>query len=64
MHSYRKRVLVIGASGMLGSTLFRAFSRDPDLLTFGSVREASAKRHFAPELHDALIPNVHLDGES
>ncbi len=64
MHSYRKRVLVIGASGMLGSTLFRAFSRDPDLLTLGSVREGSAKRHFAPELHDALIPNVHLDGES
>ena len=64
MHNYRKRVLVLGASGMLGSTLFRAFSRDPDLLTFGSVREANAKRHFAPELHDSLIQNVHLDGES
>lgn len=49
---------------MLGSTLFRAFSRDPEFQTFGSVREASAKRHFATELHDALIPNVHLDGES
>ena len=64
MHNFRKRVLVLGASGMLGSTLFRAFSRDPELQTFGSIREASAKRHFAPELHDALIPNVHLDGES
>lgn len=64
MDNSGKRILVLGASGMLGSTLFRAFSRDPDLLTFGSVREASAKRHFAPELHDALIPNVHLDGES
>lgn len=49
---------------MLGSTLFRAFSRDPHFETFGSIREASAKRHFVPELHDALIPNVHLDGES
>lgn len=64
MHSPRKRVLVLGASGMLGSTLFRAFSRDPELQTFGSVREASAKRHFAPKLRDALIANVHLDGES
>lgn len=64
MHNSGKRILVLGATGMLGSTLFRAFSRDPDLLTYGSVREASAKRHFAPELHDALIPNVHLDGES
>lgn len=64
MHNSRTRLLVLGASGMLGSTLFRAFSRDPELLTFGSLREASAKRHFAPELHDALIPDVHLNGES
>lgn len=64
MHNSRKRVLVLGASGMLGSTLFRAFSRDPDLQTFGAVREANTKRHFAPVLHDALIPNVRLDGES
>ncbi len=64
MHHSRKRILVLGASGMLGSTLFRAFSRDPELQTFGSVREGSAKRYFASELHDALIPNVHLDGES
>lgn len=64
MHSSRTRVLVLGATGMLGSTLFRAFSRDSEFQTFGSIREASAKRHFAPELHDGLIPNVHLDGES
>lgn len=64
MHNSRKRVLVLGASGMLGSSLYRAFSIDPEFQTFGSVREASAKRHFAPELHDALIPNVHLGGES
>lgn len=64
MQNDKTRVLVLGASGMLGSTLFRAFSRDPELQTFGSVREASANRHFVPELHDALIPNVHLDGES
>lgn len=64
MHNSGIRILVLGASGMLGSTLFRAFSRDPDLLTFGSVREASAKRYFVPALHDSLIPNVHLDGES
>ena len=64
MHKSKTRVLVLGASGMLGSTLFRAFSRSPYFLTFGSIREASAKRYFVPELHDALIPNVYLDGES
>lgn len=60
----KKRVLVLGASGMLGSTLFRAFFRDPEFETFGSIREASAMRHFAPELHRALIPNVYLEGET
>lgn len=64
MHNSRTRVLVLGASGMLGSTLFRAFSRDPEFHTFGSIREANAKRYFVPALHDSLIPNVHLDGES
>lgn len=64
MHNFKTRVLVLGASGMLGSTLFRAYCRDPLFQTFGSIREASAKQYFAPKLHDALIPNVHLDGES
>lgn len=64
MHNSKTRVLVLGASGMLGSTFFRAFSRNLQFETFGSLREASAKRYFVPELHDGLIPNVHLDGES
>lgn len=64
MGNYKTRLLVLGASGMLGSTLFRAFSRDPLFQTFGSIREADAKQYFKPKLHDALIPNVYLDGES
>ena len=64
MHNSRIRVLVLGASGMLGSTLFRAFSRDSELQTFGSVREASAKRHFIPDLQASLILTANLDGES
>lgn len=58
------RVLVFGATGMLGSTLFRAFSSDQRLETFGTIRDAGGARHFAPELRDALIPNVHLEGET
>lgn len=64
MHNAKTRVLVLGASGMLGSSMFRALSRDPTLETFGSIREANARQHFVPELHDALIPNVNLNGES
>lgn len=64
MNKTRARVLVLGGTGMLGSTLFRTFSKDPQFVTFGSIRDPSAKQYFASELHDALIPNVHLDGES
>lgn len=64
MDNSKIRILVLGASGMLGSTLFRSFSRDSKFETFGSIREASTKRYFVPELHNALIPNVHLHGES
>lgn len=58
------RVLVLGATGMLGSTLFRAFSADPAFDTYGTMRDASGARHFAPDLRDALIPSVHLEGEA
>lgn len=60
----RLRVLVLGATGMLGSTIFRNFSADSSLATFGTMREPGGARHFAPELRDALIPNVHLEGET
>jgi dTDP-4-dehydrorhamnose reductase len=59
----KTKILVLGASGMLGSTLFRAFNRDQQFDTFGSIREVNAKRFFLPELHDAIIPNVCVDGE-
>lgn len=64
MSNSKIRVLVLGASGMLGSTLFRFFSSDSQFETFGTIREVSAKKQFSQELNDALIDNVHLDGES
>ncbi|UPH70233.1 SDR family oxidoreductase [Abyssibius alkaniclasticus] len=58
------RILIVGATGMLGSTLFRAFSADQSFETFGTIRGAGGAKHFAPELRDALIPNIHLEGET
>ena len=64
MDKRKTRILVLGASGMLGSSLFRAFCQDPHFATFGSIRLASAAQYFPPEFHDFLLPNVHLEGES
>jgi len=58
------RVLVFGATGMLGSTIFRDFSKHADYQTFGTVRSASGRAHFVPELQDRLITDVHLDSEA
>lgn len=64
MKKQKLRVLVFGATGMLGATLFRAFSEDPTLEAFGTIRSASGAQHFEPELRDALIPNIDLKGEN
>lgn len=60
----RQRVLVLGATGMLGSTFFRAFSADPGLETWGTMRDGVGARHFAPALHERLISNVPVEGET
>lgn len=60
----KKRVLIFGATGMLGSTLFRTFSADETLTTFGTIRSANGANQFAPELRGSLITDVNLDGES
>jgi dTDP-4-dehydrorhamnose reductase len=60
---HQKRVLVFGASGMLGSTIFRALSADAKLSVFGTVRGSRVPEQFSPELSDKVIPNVHMEGE-
>jgi dTDP-4-dehydrorhamnose reductase len=49
---------------MLGATLFRSFSADESLETFGTIRSAEGANRFAPELRGSLIPSVSLEGES
>ncbi|WP_431881153.1 dTDP-4-dehydrorhamnose reductase family protein [Micromonospora chalcea] len=43
------RLLVLGATGMLGHTLMRELSRDPDLDMRGCARDGAAVRAFFPE---------------
>lgn len=60
----KTRVLVLGVTGMLGSTLFRAFSHDPALETYGTMRDTAGARHFPKSLHGNLIPNIMLEAEN
>lgn len=55
------RVLVIGASGMIGSTVLRVLSEKKDWEVFGSVRDASIKRFFSATIAERLMANVDVE---
>lgn len=55
------RVLVLGASGMLGNAVFRLFAQSPSFLTMGSLRSTNLLRYLAKELHDRVICGVDVE---
>jgi len=52
------RVLILGASGMLGSAVLDVFSQDQCLETFGTLRSANSLKYFPESLHPRLITNI------
>ncbi len=56
-----KRVLVLGANGMLGNAVFRLFAASPGYRVFGSVRSSAALRHIPNELHSCVITGVDVE---
>jgi dTDP-4-dehydrorhamnose reductase len=53
-----KRVLVIGASGMLGNAVLRLFSQSPGYEALGSVRSSAAQTLLPNDLRSYLIPGI------
>lgn len=51
-------VLILGVTGMLGSAVFRVFSADPHHETWGTLRSASALRHFPEQSRPHLLVGV------
>jgi len=56
-----KRVLVIGASGMLGNAVFRLFSQSPGYVAFGSVRSSATRRLLPDDLQANVITGVDVE---
>lgn len=52
------RVLVLGAKGMIGHTVFAAFNGDPEFEAWGTLRDASGRRWFHEKCHGRLIAGV------
>lgn len=56
-----KRILVIGASGMLGNAVLRLFSQSTGYEVFGSVRSFAARRLLSESLRETVITGVDVD---
>ena len=55
INNQKLSVLVLGASGMLGSTLFRLLSQSDMLDTFGTVRSTGALEQLPVALHKDIV---------
>ena len=55
------KVLVVGASGMIGSTVMRVLSEKSDWQVFGTVRDASVKRFFSVAIGECLVAGVDVE---
>jgi len=55
------RILVLGASGMLGNAMFRVMAHGGHHEVFGSARSASVKKFFAREVADNIITGIDVE---
>ena len=58
-----KKILVLGAAGMLGSAVFRYFYNDLGFETSGTVRSPSNLLHFSEAQRSNLICNVDIQSQ-
>lgn len=55
------RVLVLGASGMIGSAMFRVLSEQQDWSVFGTLRSGDVKQFFCSQINNNLLTCVDVD---
>ncbi len=55
------KILVIGATGMLGYSLFSNLSENKSLDVYGTVRAIAGKEHFYKKTEDKLFQNVDVE---
>ncbi|MEP7294588.1 MAG: SDR family oxidoreductase [Burkholderiales bacterium] len=55
------KVLVLGASGMLGNAVLRLFAQSPGHIVVGSARSAGVLRHLPRALHEHVICGVDVE---
>ena len=57
------RILVLGASGMLGNAMFRVLGRYGDLDVFGTARSSAVQRYFPAKMAERLLGGVDIENQ-
>lgn len=57
------KVLVLGASGMLGNAMLRTLGEGAGLDVYGTARSGSVRRYFSPELGDRILTGVDVENQ-
>ena len=52
------KILVLGASGMIGSAFFKVLSQAGNLDVYGTVRDSSVSKYFSDDVVDKLITGI------
>lgn len=55
------KILVLGASGMLGNAMLRVLSENTDHDVWGTARSAAVKQHFASPLAEKIVVGVDVE---
>lgn len=55
------KILVLGASGMLGNAMLRVLSERSEWQVYGTVRSEGSKKYFSPEIAQKLIVGVDVE---
>jgi dTDP-4-dehydrorhamnose reductase len=55
------RILVLGASGMLGNAMIRVLSEKAGWQVYGTLRSESAKRFFSADIAERLLPGIDVE---
>jgi dTDP-4-dehydrorhamnose reductase len=55
------KILILGASGMLGNAIFRYFSEDKSFDVIGTIRNREVLKFFPEKLKNAIYPDVNIE---
>ena len=64
MSNDKTRVLVLGATGMLGHAMLRTFAGHPDFAVTGSVRSAAARERLPADLRPHVVTDVDVESDA